>query len=244
MSDSAPRLYGDLATWWPLVSHPDEYADEAVWIAGAFREILGRSPATMLELGSGGGNIASYLALHTRMTLVELSTEMIEVSRSLVPKAEHVQGDMRNVRLGRMFDAVLTHDAIMYMTTEHDLVAALTTARVHLATEGAFIVVPDYIAETFTPGVDTGGSDASDGSGVRFMSWDHAPAAGATTHDVDYAILVRSADGAVEMIHDRHSNGIFPRRTWHDAFVRAGLKLVQTWRDPWDREVFAARIAS
>ena len=28
---------------------------------------------------------------------------------------------MRNVRLGRTFDAVFVHDAIMYMTTEVDL---------------------------------------------------------------------------------------------------------------------------
>jgi len=243
MSDGPPRLYGDLAVWWPLVSHPNEYAEEAAWIASAFRETLGRFPGMMLELGSGGGNTASHWARHARMTLVELAPAMIEVSKRLIPDAEHVQGDMRSVRLDRTFEAVLIHDAIMYMTTEDDLVAALKTARIHLAPDGVVLVLPDYVAETFTPSVDTGGNDASDGSGVRFVTWDHAPAAGATAHDVDYAFLIRSADGLVDMVHDRHTNGIFPRRTWHEAFVRAGLVLVQTWRDPWDREVFAARIA-
>jgi len=43
---------------------------------------------------------------------------------------------MRSVRLGRTYDAVIIHDAIMYMTTEDDLVAALATARAHLAPAG------------------------------------------------------------------------------------------------------------
>jgi len=243
MSAAPPRLYSDLAAWWPLVSHPLEYAGEAEDIMKAFREALGRTPATMLELGSGGGNTASHLARYAHMTLVELSPDMLAVSRRLVPSAEHLQGDMRDVRLNRTFDAVLIHDAIMYMTTEDDLIAALATARAHLAGDGVLMVLPDYVAETFSPGVDTGGRDAPDGTGVRFIEWHQAPAAGSTTHHTDYAILIRSAGGAIEMIHDRHTVGIFPRRIWHEAFVRAGLALLRSRVDPWGREVFTARIA-
>jgi hypothetical protein len=46
------------------------------------------------------------------MTLVEPSVGMLAVSRALNPDLEHVQGDMRTVRLGRHFDAVFVHDAI------------------------------------------------------------------------------------------------------------------------------------
>src|SRR5262245_50682739 len=243
MSAAPPRLYSDLAAWWPLVSHPLEYAGEAEDIIKAFREVLGQNPATMLELGSGGGNTASHLARYARMTLVEISPDMLAVSRRLVPGAEHVQGDMRDVRLERAFDAVPIHGAIMYMTPEPDLAPALATARAHLAADGVVMVLPDYVAETYSPGVDTGGRDAPDGSGVRFMEWHQAPPAGSTTHHTDYAILVRTADGAVEMIHDRHTVGIFPRRVWQEAFVRAGLAQVRSRLDPWGREVFTARVA-
>src|ERR1700720_771929 len=108
------RLYTDLAKWWPLFSAPADYDEEADWIIDAFGRTLGRCPATILELGSGGGNTASHLARRSRMTLVDLNSEMLDVSAQLNPDAEHFQGDMRSVRLGKTFDAVLIHDAIMY----------------------------------------------------------------------------------------------------------------------------------
>jgi len=245
MSALPPRLYSDIAAWWPLVSHPDEYAEEAVWIINAFRETLGRTPATMLELGSGGGNTASHLTRDVRMTLVDRSPAMLEISRKLNPDTEHFEGDMRCVRLNRTFETVMIHDAIMYMTTEDDLLAALVTARAHLAPGGVLMVLPDYVAETFEPEVDTGGNDARDGSGrgVRYISWSHAPAAGATSQDTDYVFLIRAADGSVDVVHDRHTTGIFARSTWQEVFVRAGFEPVRVWHDDWERDVFTARIA-
>ncbi|MEA2904864.1 MAG: hypothetical protein QOI12_2251 [Alphaproteobacteria bacterium] len=238
-----PRIYAGLAPWWPLFSHPDDYAGEAAWILGAFAEALGRKPGQILDLGSGGGNAASHLTPHAPMTLVDLAPEMVEVSRRLNPKAEHVQGDMRTIRLGKSFDAVMIHDAIMYMTSEADLVAALATARAHLKPDGALIVLPDYVAETFEPRVQTGGHDARDGStrGLRYVAWAHAPKAGATAHDLDFAFLLRSGEGQVEVFHDRHRIGLFTREAWLKAFARAGCVTPRIIRDPWKREVFLAR---
>ena len=239
------RLYTDLAKWWPLFSAPEDYAEEAAWIIGAFGRALGRRPATILELGSGGGNTASHLARDSRMTLVDLHQEMLDVSVRLNPDAEHVQGDMRSVRLGKTFDAVLIHDAIMYMTSVQDLDAALATARAHVAPEGVLVVLPDHLAETIEPHVDTGGHDASDGSGrgVRYIGWTHAPAPNGSTFRVDYAILTREANGAVEIYHDAHTEGVFTRAVWSDAFARAGFAPPKVRVDPWKREVFVARPA-
>ncbi len=77
--------------------------------------------AQVLELGSGGGHNASYLKASLDMTLVDLSDEMLDVSRRLNPECEHLRGDMRSLRLGRRFDAVFIHDAIDYMRTEGEL---------------------------------------------------------------------------------------------------------------------------
>src|SRR5690606_9468970 len=56
------RLYDELAEWWPLLSPPADYAEEAAF----FHSVLapeGENPdrPSMLELGSGGGNNASFL---------------------------------------------------------------------------------------------------------------------------------------------------------------------------------------
>jgi SAM-dependent methyltransferase len=111
------RFYTDLASWWPLISAPEEYAEEAAFAASLLR--MANPPTrTVLELGSGGGSNAFHLKSEFELTLVDLSEEMLAVSRQLNPECEHLLGDMRTVRLGRCFDAVLVHDAIDYMTTE------------------------------------------------------------------------------------------------------------------------------
>src|ERR1700682_5973997 len=216
---SKAKLYTGLAKWWPLFSAPDDYAQEAAWIIKAFEQTPGRVPQTILELGSGGGNTASHLSQSARMTLVDVNEEMLAVSRRLNPDSDHVRGDMRDVRLGSTFDAVFIHDAIMYMTTPRDLAAALATARAHLRDDGILMVMPDHVPETLEAGSDSGGHDASDGSGraVRYLQWTHAAKPGATTFDVDYAILVRAADGSVVFHYDRHEEGVFPRATWLEA---------------------------
>jgi len=153
-------LYGELAPWFHLLTPPEEYADDAAFILGLLREHVDGPLETLLELGSGGGNTASHLRLDLRVTLTDLSPQMLELSLTLNPEAEHQVGDMRTLRLGRTFDSVLIHDAICYMNTESDLRAALATAFEHLRPGGAAIFEPDHIRETFQAGTDHGGEDA------------------------------------------------------------------------------------
>ena len=150
------RFYGELASWWPLISPTDEYAEEAAFI-GSVLASAGRPVSEALELGSGGGHNALYLKERFSMTLVDLSADMLEVSRRLNPDCEHHLGDMRTIRLGRAFDAVLIHDAVDYMTNEDDLREALQTAFVHCRPGGVAVFVPDDIAETFVESSDHGG---------------------------------------------------------------------------------------
>ena len=83
---------------------------------------------TVLELGSGGGNNASHLKQHFALTLVDRSEQMLDVSSGLNPECEHIEGDMRTVRLDRTFDGVFVHDALAYIVTEPDLEAVFETA--------------------------------------------------------------------------------------------------------------------
>ncbi|HZB60799.1 MAG TPA: class I SAM-dependent methyltransferase, partial [Actinomycetota bacterium] len=154
-----PKMYGELAGWWPLLSAPAGYAEEAEIYRRLLATAGDRAPETVLELGSGGGNNASHLKAHFRLTLVDLSAGMLEVSRELNPGCEHVQGDMRTVRLGRVFDAVFVHDAVAYMTSEEDLRKVMDTAFAHCRPGGAALFAPDHLRENFRTGTDYGGHD-------------------------------------------------------------------------------------
>jgi Methyltransferase domain len=222
-------LYGDLAPWFHLLTAPEDYADEAAFVLGVLREHVGPLE-TMLELGSGGGNMASHLQASLTLTLTDLSPEMLELSSSLNPTSDHLVGDMRTVRVGRTFDAVLAHDAICYMTTEADLRAAMTTAFVHLRSGGAAVFVPDYTRETFRPETDHGGHDglpAIDGRlgpGLRYLEWVTDPDPSDSTYEVDYAVLLRDADGSVTLRHDHHIEGLFSEATWLRLLTEVGFQ--------------------
>ena len=160
MTAETPKMYGELAPWWHLLSAPEDYLTEAEF----FHELLDRvgqsPPHTVLEIGSGGGNNAWHLKAYYHLTLVDLSPDMLAASRTLNPECEHLEGDMRTLRLGREFDAVFIHDAICYMTSEFDLRRALETAFVHCRPGGVAVFVPDDIRETFEPETEHGGHDA------------------------------------------------------------------------------------
>lgn len=108
-------MYDDLAYLWPLVSAPEGYAREASYWHKALREKLGAGRHSILELGVGGGNNLSHLTRDFQATAVDLSEKMLAHSKKLNPNVEHHVGDMRTVRLGGTFKAVIIHDAISYM---------------------------------------------------------------------------------------------------------------------------------
>ncbi len=220
----APRLYGELASWWPLMSSPEDYEEEA----GIYRRALEKACRiplhAVLELGSGGGNNALHLTPHYDLTLVDLSPGMLEVSRALNPGCEHLQGDMRTVRLGREFDGVFVHDAVCYMTTPGDLRRAIETAWVHCRPGGAALFAPDYVRETFRAGTDHGGHDG-DGRSMRYMEWVWDPDPADTTYTVDYAYLMREADGTMAVEHDRHIEGLFSRIEWVEWLEAVGFEV-------------------
>lgn len=223
-----PALYDELAEWWPLVSAPEDYAEEA---AEYERLLLGSADGrveTVLELGSGGGNNASHLKGRFHMTLVDRSPGMLAVSEALNPECEHLEGDMRTVRLGRTFDAVFVHDAIAYITSEDDLRAVFETAHVHCRPGGCALFVPDFVRETFEPGTDHGGHDGA-GRAMRYLEWRYDPSPIDTTYVVDFAYLLRLPGGALDVRRDRHLCGLFPRATWLELLTDVGFRasLVQ-----------------
>jgi SAM-dependent methyltransferase len=197
---------------------------------------------TLLELGSGGGNNASHLKARFTCTLTDISPHMLELSRTLNPECEHLEGDMRTLRLGREFDVVFVHDAISYLTTEEDLGAAIETAALHTRTGGAVVLTPDATTEIFQPKTHHGGHDGEDGRSLRYLEWTH-PADG-STYEVDYLIVARGPGDDVRVVHDRHTLGLFPRATWEHLIADAGLELVDTTvENPYELEqaAFAAR---
>lgn len=226
--ETLPALYRELADWWPILSAPEDYAEPAQFYERTLLSACSFAPRTLLELGSGGGSNASHMKQRFRMTLVDLSDGMLKVSRELNPECEHVQGDMRTVRLGRQFDAVFIHDAIAYMLSEDDLARAMETAFVHCRPGGAALFAPDHTRETFQPSTSHGGHDRGDRS-LRYLQWTRDPDATDTTYRSDMVYLLREGAGDVRCVLDRHTCGLFSHDDWLRLMTRVGF---QAWSVP------------
>ncbi|MBY0279639.1 class I SAM-dependent methyltransferase [Candidatus Binatia bacterium] len=238
-------IYGELADWWPLLSSAEHYLEEA----HAYRALLldaGDAPLrTVLELGSGGGGNASHLKLDFSMTLVDRAPGMLGVSRALNPECEHVLGDMRTVRLDRMFDAVFVHDAVSYMTSLDDLAAAVRTAFVHCRPGGVALFAPDALRETFRETTNCGGNE--DGArALRYLQWLWDPDPTDDTYVADWVCLLREGRAISRTVYERHVFGLFARADWlrilADAgFVARARPFVHSQVEPGSLEVFVAR---
>jgi SAM-dependent methyltransferase len=238
------QLYGHLATWWPLISPVEDYAEEAAFAIGLLRAEPG-PVREVLELGSGGGHNAFHFKAHFDLTLVDLSPDMLAMSRQLNPECTHLEGDMRTVRLERQFDAVFVHDAVMYMTTETDLVAAAESAFVHCRPGGVALFVPDETTETYEPSTDHGGTDDDLGRGVRYLEWTYDPDPHDTEVVVEYLFALRRPGHPLEVVHETHREGMFSRDVWIAVLESVGFTVEAveevTTEDRRPRELFLAR---
>jgi SAM-dependent methyltransferase len=190
--------------------------------------------------------MASHYKRYFQSTLVDLSPGMLELSKRINPELEHVQGDMRTLRLGRAFDAVFVHDAVMYMTCEEDLRQAIETAYVHCRPGGVALFAPDHVRETFSPGADHGGHDG-EGRGLRYLEWSWDPDPTDTTFNAEFAYLLRQDGQPTRCVHETHVVGLFPRATWLRLVEEVGFRditvrpLVHSEVEPGSTEVFVVR---
>jgi SAM-dependent methyltransferase len=229
-----PLLYRELVPWYQLLDPVEDHADEVAAYQAAFERAC-PDAHTLLELGAGAGNNAFHLKRRYRCTLSEPSREMQALSMAQNPACEHLGGDMRTLRLERTFDVVLVHDAIMYMTDEAQLRAAIETAFVHTRPGGAVVFAPDVLRENFQESTDV--HEGAHGTrSLRCLEWVWDPDPNDSAFHVEYAFLLR--DGAeLQAIHDRHVEGMFSTETWLRLLASVGFRAETFTRPIDDRSV-------
>jgi SAM-dependent methyltransferase len=224
-TEPLPRMYTEFASYWPLMSRPEEYAEEAPLWREAIRSRLGPGRHRLLELGVGGGHNMSHLTGDFDFTAADISPSMIEQARKLNPGVEFHVGDMRTIRLGRTFDGVLIHDAIGYMLTEEDLKALFATVRVHLRTGGVFVTSPDWFRESFRDPHLECRSDTDGAVELTYFEYTYDPDPADTTIEMLVWYLIRRDRQSPRIEQDRHTLGLFPLAVWLRLMADAGFNV-------------------
>jgi len=218
-----PRRYADLADWYYLLTAPEDYAEEAAFYLRAITEASDCAPRTLLELGSGGGANASHYKHSLRATLTDLSPAMLALSRTINTDCEHVEGDMRSLRLDRVFDAVFVHDAVCYMATEDDLRRAMQTAFVHCRPGGVALFAPDDTRENFADTTDHGGHDGH-GRALRYLEWSSDPDPADGTYLYEFVYVLHEDGRPTRTVYEAHECGLFTRADWLRLLEEVGFK--------------------
>ena len=221
-NEKLPRMYAEFAHHWPLISDAANYANEAGYWRDTLRSKLGPGRHELLELGVGGGNNLSHLTKDFKAVAADLSPEMVEQARKLNPDVEFHVGDMRTIRLGRTFDAVLIHDAICYMLTEDDLRATFATAAAHLEPGGVFITSPDWTREGFHEPYVEHDTDTDGRTTFTTIEYAYDPDPNDTTVETLMWYLIREGSD-LRIEQDRHVMGLFSTETWLTLIAEAGF---------------------
>ena len=208
-ADQQPRLYTDLAWVWPFVSPPEDYPEEVAMFRARFARHGVPDGAPVLHLGCGGGSIDWHLKRHYRVTGVDLSPGMLAHAKNLNPEVEYLEGDIRDVRLGREFAAVLLHDAAAYMTTPEDLRAAYRTAVAHLAPSGVLVTPPEELRSRFRQHRVQAETHERGERAVTTVTVDFDPDPSDTWFEQTYVFLIRQAGQPLHVETDTHRCGLY-----------------------------------
>lgn len=139
-------VFGPYSRYYDLLYRDKDYQGEADFVAGVLARYV-KPGASILELGCGTGRHAALLAdkgytVHG----VDRSEDMLQAARQRAAQAPGLssrlafsQGDVRDVRTGGKFDAVIAlFHVASYQTTNDDLLAMFATAAKHLKPGGVF----------------------------------------------------------------------------------------------------------
>jgi len=219
------RLYNNLAWTWPIISLPKDYREEAAHYKQVFKKYSRIKVKTLLNLGCGGGNVDWVLKKSFAVTGVDISRNMLRIAQRLNPEVRYQYGDMRTIRLGKSFDAVLIHDSINYMLTEKDLKSVFKTAYIHIKPGGMLLTYAEEHGRIKQH--STKSSTHKKGNiEITFIEHQYDPNSQDTTFESTFIYLVRK-NKKLKIYTDRHLCGIFPLTTWERLLKEIGFQVTR-----------------
>jgi len=218
--------YNELAWTEDLLADPSEYEYEAGFYADLIKRTAPNDPpGTLLHLGSGAGIHDRVFKRHFTVTGVDLSPGMLRIARADNPDVEYLEGDMRTIRLDREFDAVAIPDSTDYLVTRDDLRRAMETAAAHLRPDGVLVVTAKP-KERFQNN-NFAYTGEKDGLHLTLLENNYINPYRPDTYEAVFVYLIRR-QGELSIHTDHHILGLFPEKTWEQAFKDAGLDMQES----------------
>jgi SAM-dependent methyltransferase len=197
-----------------------DYAAEAREVDA---QIRGRNPTarSLLDVACGTGGHLRHLRDVYEVAGVDIDQAMLDEAQTHLPGVELVEADMRQLAVGRRFDAVVClFSSIGYMTSTGELNNAVAAMGDHL-TPGGVLIIDGWVrpAEWIDPG--TTHVEVAETEGLKVVRVGRSLRAGKHTR-LEMHHLVASLD-RIDHIVDEHVLTLFSDDEYRSAFVAAGL---------------------
>ena len=188
------RIYGELAPWFHLLTHPSDYAEEAAYytqvIDAVERRAGAHAPRARLRRRQQRVTPEGALRLHAHRSLAgDARAEPDDQPGVRARPGRHAHASARS-HVRRRFRPRRDHvhdDRGRPPRRDRDGRCPCCAGRRRL-------LVPDTTREIFAPGIDHGGHDGDDGRALRYLEWTYDPDPDATTFEVDFAVILREPD--------------------------------------------------
>ena len=110
------------------------------------------------------------------------------------------------------------------MVQSKSLEDTLVTAATHLKPGGVLVMCPDWFRETFPDEFVSHKTRRRGDTSLTYIEYVHDPDPADTTVEVVMFMLIRE-HGQLRVEQDRHTIGLFPKRTWLELTAEAGFDV-------------------
>lgn len=202
-------VFSAYSAYYDLLYQDKDYAGEAHYVLKRLRALAHEMPTSILEFGCGTGKHAEYFAeAGLKIHGVDQSSTMINQARKRLhgERATFTQGDVRDIRLQKKFDTVVSlFHVASYQTSTEDLMNFFKTASIHLDSGGLFLFDFWYAPAVFEQRPETRVKRMENESiaVLRIAEPEHFPEK--CVVEVNFEILVEEKSShKIERIFERH----------------------------------------
>ena len=147
-------MYRDRARYYDSIYSWKKYDQESRELLDILKRNQKSGGNELLDVGCGTGEHLTLLSKNYRCTGVDVNSGILGIARKKHPRIKFLKQDMRRLRVGKKFDAVVTlFSAIGYLTTRRDLKIAIRKMSDHLKTGGVLIIEPWLEPLTYKAGL-------------------------------------------------------------------------------------------
>jgi SAM-dependent methyltransferase len=207
-------VFESYSRYYDLLYRDKDYAGEAEYLASHLRRHAPKA-ASVLELGCGTGAHAEHLARmgyavhgvdHSEAMLAQAAARKASLAAEAAARLSFGRGDVRTVRTGATYDAVVSLFHVMsYQTTNADLQAAFATVAAHLRPGGLFLFDFWYGPAVLTQQPEVRVKRLADDRIEVTRIAEPVVHPNENAVDVNYSVIIDDkATGTSERIHETH----------------------------------------